>query len=452
MGSHKSVRRKKILKIDYKKQKSMLRINKSQIKLLLRIISLSLCFTGFLYQTSQLFSQYLSGKTSVDNRVERLKHSELPAITVCLPTFVSMNKFADYLLKTSTNETLRQLYKDYKYLREGDLNGISADKQKYLFNLTKHIFLGLNISIIDIFEKISSKGFQMTRLESTVINESNQITNLSKPKIFESLVPFSDPRKCYTIFHGFDETYRGRKFNLVKLKIGFSHNINDFPTSLYDSDDFHIALHSANTLPEYRIGSVFLSLQMKGYYAISYAISHIRQLPPPYETNCKDYDLSQNNMRSDCMQKCIDYKLLEAFPEVKCLFTYFNYKLIQRKNLGKISNLSFCDFKKFDHFLKVEMNKVQIEYEYECKEKCPVNCEENYFDFSLGRVKHWTSDLKEEPNEVLIAVQHNRFDDRIVTYNPILSLILVMSEFGGLLGVWLGLSFAFAFDFLLRFI
>src|SRR5690349_18205400 len=45
---------------------------KDQIKFILRLVVITLCSIGLSYQLSQLLSIYLSGKTSVDNRVERL--------------------------------------------------------------------------------------------------------------------------------------------------------------------------------------------------------------------------------------------------------------------------------------------------------------------------------------------------------------------------------------------
>ena len=45
---------------------------KEKVKTIARTLVIILSAFGFLYQTSQLLSIYLSGKTSVDNRVERL--------------------------------------------------------------------------------------------------------------------------------------------------------------------------------------------------------------------------------------------------------------------------------------------------------------------------------------------------------------------------------------------
>ena len=431
----------------------------NHIKIVLRVLGIALSLVGFLYQTSELLSVYLSGKTSVDNRVERLKHSELPAITVCLPTFVSMDKFAEHLLKNSTNQTLRQTYDDYqnfiKTTNKQSNEQANSSQNKFWKLFVKDTFLDLNVTMAEVFDKISVDSLNLSHFQTIALDQENQIINLTKPKYMQSLVPFSDPRKCFTLFSGFDSSYNGKKFNLIKLKMQFFHNKDNFPTSLYDSGDFHISLHSANTLPLYKRGESFLSLMIGKYYTISYSEKHVYLLQAPYETDCQTYpldDLGQNQMRSDCIQKCVDGRLLDEFPEVKCLFTYNNYKLIRRENLFNFSSTPYCHHMKFNHGHLMSMTNAMYKFEIRCNSLCKENCHDIFYDFDLDKVNRLSSDLKNGPDQFIINIQHNRFPDQIITHRPIMSWIGLVSNFGGLLGMWLGLSIAFVFDHIFRLI
>ena len=69
-------------------------LNKIKLKKYLRNILIIFCLIGFVGQTIQLLEVYFSGDTVPVIRVERLKQSKFPAITVCLPIFLSFKNFA----------------------------------------------------------------------------------------------------------------------------------------------------------------------------------------------------------------------------------------------------------------------------------------------------------------------------------------------------------------------
>ena len=85
-----------------------------RVLLCMRVVIFGVSAVGFLYQLSLLMAIYWSDTTDVDNRVEHLRRSELPAITICLPTFLDMEKFAENYLKNSTNSTEKNIYLDYQ--------------------------------------------------------------------------------------------------------------------------------------------------------------------------------------------------------------------------------------------------------------------------------------------------------------------------------------------------
>src|SRR5690349_8679173 len=64
--------------------------NRDEFKRLIKTFSIIFWSFCFVYQSSQLITIYISGKTVVENRVERFKYSQIPAITICLPTFIDI--------------------------------------------------------------------------------------------------------------------------------------------------------------------------------------------------------------------------------------------------------------------------------------------------------------------------------------------------------------------------
>ena len=107
---------KKNIELSY--EKANVTSNQSATKISLYVLSMVFCLSCFLYQTWQLVSQYLSGRTTVENRIERLVSSRLPAITVCLPTFMDMNPFADHYLKHSENTQFREYFDEFQKFRD----------------------------------------------------------------------------------------------------------------------------------------------------------------------------------------------------------------------------------------------------------------------------------------------------------------------------------------------
>ena len=198
-------------------------------KLILKSICISFCALSFIFQTQQLVSIYFSGKTIVEFRIEDLEYSRLPALTICLPTFLDMDKFANHYMKLSDNQDNQKLYQEYlgyKQINRTPWNQDVANKQGHFFwhflwqafkeNMEK-------IPIIEIFEKNDIDPIIKYSLNSWAFNETGDKVTLPEPKQLHSVVPFLDPRKCITLFSDFDENFRDKKFSLLQMRIRYEH-------------------------------------------------------------------------------------------------------------------------------------------------------------------------------------------------------------------------------------
>ena len=184
---------------------------------------------------------------------------------------------------------------------------------------------------------------------------------------------------------------------------------------------------------------------------ITYSLSRTHRLPTPYDTNCKVYELDNrgvNDMRSDCVQKCIDNRLQKLFPELKCVFTLKNYKLIRKNNLDNLAQYPFCNYYKFSDEYLANVVRRQFKEDQLCRDMCLRNCNDLFYQFDVDIIKahSWIN----QSNEFLVTIEHNRFPDQIITHKPVMSWIELMSNFGGLLGMWLGLSIMFVLKAIIK--
>ena len=185
-------------------------------------------------------------------------------------------------------------------------------------------------------------------------------------------------------------------------------------------------MHSPNALPEItRENFVFLPLNDK-MIDIQYNQIQTELLGHSYDTNCFNYDLDYKyanfNMRSDCITDCHMKKVSENLNHSELVTS----DLLYRK-----------EFLELNRHMKVHpgtsgLHKIEM---VECNKKCRPDCKFKYYLWETKeRVKGPTDD------SVFLTLRHSRIPDVIIRYSPQLSFISFVCNFGGLIGMWLGLS------------
>ena len=115
------------------------------------------------------------------------------------------------------------------------------------------------------------------------------------------------------------------------------------------------------------------------------------------------------------------------------------------ENLFDFAQAHICNSSKYDR------EKIWNEYldlKTPCDEGCPRNCLESFYDYDIA-VRKGNFLLEKHPNYFSISIEHNRFPDQVIEHKPIMEWITLVSDFGGLLGMWLGLSVVFVCNRLL---
>ena len=112
---------------------------------IVKYVILILCVSGLIFQATQLTIQYLARRTIVQIDFETIWYNRLPAITICYPNLIAMNKTVEKFpqLNTSYNEyknILKQVserdFRDYKVQKR--LNDLYEAK---FYNFTKQMNL-----------------------------------------------------------------------------------------------------------------------------------------------------------------------------------------------------------------------------------------------------------------------------------------------------------------------
>ena len=269
------------------------------MKDILQIFSMLIMFIMFTLSNLQLLTLYFSGKTIKENRVERLVNSRLPAITICLPTLMDMEKFAELLLNSSEDPYHKKLYDDHQAIKifvvKNGWNKEAQVRQRDLFEeFLWNAVVVSNISLYDIMNKyladyhVEYKVYYDKFKYNKAFDERDVVVELPLPKLLMSLVPLIDARECYTIFSDFDDNFKDNNLIPIKVELRFRHNVSSFPSIRYYSGDIYVSLHSPNDLPDFKRENIFQELRMGIVNFITYTETQTKLLPKPYETKFKE--------------------------------------------------------------------------------------------------------------------------------------------------------------------
>jgi hypothetical protein len=162
-----------------------------------------------------------------------------------------------------------------------------------------------------------------------------------------------------------------------------------------------ILFHDPNQLP---------SLTFTDGVQFDYSVIKVKRLPPPYDSNCFDYENSKSfKSRGQCINDCVFKKILNKYDcipreSVTALTLYDNMTL----------DSTFCVDNNFEDFS-----------EDNCKDRCLKPCEELFFT-SFQTQSHKYVDY--EAKNIIYA------------NNICMTFINFMSSIGGLLGFWNNVS------------
>ena len=244
-------------------------------------------------------------------------------------------------------------------------------------------------------------------------------------------------------------------------------------------------MHSPNTIPNRLTSNYIIKLKTGFMYEMTYNRYKTILLPPPYQTNCKNYDLDDKHdykLRSDCLNHCIYNELREECSlssdklregselmnnSTDCLFISdllwrkesFIYNVNSMKPCPKSDQITDVPLSWKNEMVplvsmllwkryrchRFELSRVQSL----CQDRCLSECTNRYYNYEIK---------KESPNlyqesvwkkVIFVRITHNHLPDQTNEHIPETTFVTFASNFGGLLGMWLGLSAVALFEQLL---
>ena len=179
-----------------------------------------------------------------------------------------------------------------------------------------------------------------------------------------------------------------------------------------------------------------------------YSEIQIQLLPPHYETKCQVYETHDEynrlNSRSHCITDCI-LKLMKQNCYHNLLNLNYSLPTLTEQYLNNNKEYICQNLDEYDECSKKILFKIYTS----CEESCPRNCFERLFDISFD---HYFMDLQYSSSISTTIIRHRNGPDHIIIHMPEMDFIKFISNLGGLLGMWLGMSILFTFDYILSLI
>ena len=191
--------------------------------------------------------------------------------------------------------------------------------------------------------------------------------------------------------------------------------------------NIQVAIHSPNNLPD---ANAFKTINTGKLTNIGFNQLTTKHLGEGYEHNCYEYDLDYKfanfNMRSDCIQSCIQ----NSIKNICELDDLILFKGLYRIDLLESEPLRDKKFNMQNN--SCQKNNFKFS-QSKCLDKCENDCEFKFYSLSF-------TEEKGRESKVDILIKHNESPDVFIHYIPKTTLLLSFCNFAGLLGMWLGFS------------
>ena len=400
---------------------------------ILFIIICSLCFS---YQSLQILTEYSLGKTVVNIKLTNPVQDTLPGVTICYDKFYSFQKLVEI---TPGYEKKWKEYQDHLeelavLIREAKIT-MPEQLSKMLhfidfyYKLTRtnrdyqygYISM-MNLSIPFFWLDNPDSPIILSEVQATTrMDDGDFIDYQDKMRIaYESLF-FRDGsmQKCLTMFTWLNPGLRNLtvRGSLVVFYITFP--LLQIPVNFETKVLF--SLHSPNEMPG---AKNFIELELGvGRYQVLYSKVITKLVPGRYEDKCHQYDLDYKhgnfNMQSDCMFNCLKKK--HGVYDFEQVMRDSDVPIRKELLPSYIPNYIIWD------------PRIPLA---ECQEQCPDHCYKEYYLAQVSKMdksEHWVNYLE-------VKLDKNHMPMVIVNHLPEMTFLSMLGNFGGLLGMWLGVS------------
>ncbi|XP_050052662.1 epithelial sodium channel subunit beta-like isoform X2 [Dermacentor andersoni] len=201
--------------------------------------------------------------------------------------------------------------------------------------------------------------------------------------------------------------------------------------ALAEPEALPLVLHSPYSCPPDKLSSVMIKPGMM--YTIAISQEKVERLPSPYKSSCNDY-ISMGIQKKYfgyytqdiCVQDC---EMNLEMKHCQCVRTHHEFAA----TFGGI----VCDIIRDD----ICTRKVENLGAYQlCLTRCRVACQETKYDVRLSSLAVDKSMPGKGTDKFTFVVKFSSDTQRVLQYQPNLSIVEAFGYFGGYIGIWLGFS------------
>ncbi len=370
-------------------------------KLLFKIF----CLICFIYQSIELTSEYLLFKTlievKIENEVKDGYINSFPAISFCREN-IPLNK-SKIISLYGRRANIKPIFKDCLFDKEYNLSN-NLETTNCRISYGKFVEILKNQTFVSQYlYYIDSNLFQIEYILNILFNRKINFD-------LSLITSHSKDLDCLTYMSKLSKKYNSS----LKLKENTRYHIetNNFP---YDG---YLYIHDSNQLPSFpksKLSSIPLNAKQTENFQIIYEKKSFKLLPAPYDTDCYDYNGSIKS-QAQCMNEFLmrEYLQNNCLPKNDGLLTF----VVDNKNYTEFE-YKFCE--KYMHKNKKEALIIELN-------KCRKACNEELYDISYSK----------ESNDITLNSKNLKYV--VFEHKPGMEFNQYLVNFGGLLGLWHGLS------------
>lgn len=404
---------------------------------------------GSMSQIGQFLAAYFNYPVVININIINLKKQQLPAVTICNMNIVRreflpcLENKMEYDECNSTNvevksEETTEVFTDYPNI--SDFSSTSCEDLYRLGQKTGKLFKWITSFPSLSFESRIKYGHTARNfIHACYFNGRTCVASefkLSSSYIYGNCFTFNSATENKSALN---VQFQGPNYGLDLILNLESHKY--IPST--DGVGARIHIHDPYHEPDIEDGGINLSPGFETSIALSKR--SIIRLPAPYKDRCKKY--GQGDSIEKCKTQCVDN-----------LYINFCSCSIRKDTM----NYRQCDFTSFrDACCIVEIN------EKECESECPLPCEETDFKMQVSSLV-WPSkafyneylesflstnislnisSLEEFRESVLkVKIYFDTLKHKVYEQKPLYQSTDVLSQIGGQVSLWLGLSSIFLFE------
>ena len=206
---------------------------------------------------------------------------------------------------------------------------------------------------------------------------------------------------------------------------------NSFWYPIFPNDMYYLAIHSPNMIP---LLENFITIEPGSYNIMEFSFVRVELINDGRIEMCQVYDNGyEHATRRECIIKCVTKKL---HINIRNIWDIMDDELVRFDFFKQYTNDYLINVTRLNLGFRKEIYRKLIDT---CTDACKSECRQSIYiyDYEVFSKREVANYFNPSTN---IEITHSRIPDVIVRHMPENTLISFISNFGGLLGLWLGLS------------